>query len=104
MSELFKEMCSLSGQLSDFIAFIEDKESRRTLLSLQLNITELCRKISDLELDENEYLYWKPIEKILDTERVINSFKNNKIKLTGVIDHVNTIIDNVEKIIGIKSE
>jgi hypothetical protein len=95
MSDLFKEMCSLSGKLSDFSDEIKDKEEKHKLLELYLIVTGLCEKIADQEFDENDDFYRDTIEKILDTGRVTKEFIENQIKLVEVFDHLNTIIDNV---------
>ena len=104
MSDLFKEMCSLSGKLSDFVDNIKDKEDRKNLLELYLKVTGLCEKIAKKEFDENDDFYRDTIEKIMDTGRVINEFKENHIILTVVFDHINLIIDNVINIREIEKE
>ena len=104
MSDLFKEMCSLSGKLSDFVDYIKDKEDRKNLLEFYLKVTGLCEQVSNQEFDENDDFYRDTIEKIMDTGRVIKAFKKNQIKLMDVVDHLNTIIDNVINIREIENE
>jgi hypothetical protein len=99
MSDLFREMCSLSGKLSDFSDEIKDKEEKHKLLELYLIVTGLCEKLADQEFDDNDDFYRDTIEKIMDTGRVIKEFKENHIKLTEVFVHINDIIAIVEKII-----
>jgi len=99
MSDLFKEMCALSGKLSDFSDEIKDKKEKHKLLELYLIVTGLCEKIPNQEFDENDDFYRDMIEKIIDTGRVIKEFKENHIKLPYVFVHINDIIANVEKII-----
>ena len=98
MSDLFKEMCSLSGQLSDFSDVIKDPEEKKQLLKLYLTVTGLCEKIAGPEFDENDDFYRDTIEKILETGRLIKEFKENRIILVDVFAHLNAIIDSVEKI------
>ena len=95
MSDLFKEMCLLSGKLSDFVDFIKDKEDRKNLLEFYLKVTGLCEQVSNQEFDENDDFYLDTIEKIMDTGRVIKAFKENQIKLMDVFDHLTDIINNV---------
>ena len=104
MSDLFKEMCSLSGKLSNFVDYIKDKEDRKNLLEFYLKVTGLCEQVSNQEFDENDDFYRDTIEKIMDTGRVIKAFKKNQIKLMDVVDHLNTIIDNVINIREIENE
>ena len=104
MSELFKEMCSLSGKLSGFVDYIKEKKAKENLLSLFFIVNELCEKIAKKEFDENDDFYLDTIEKIMDTVRVINEFKENKILLTEVFDHLTSINDNVKKISGTENE
>jgi hypothetical protein len=73
MSELFKEMCFLSGKLNDLIA--------------------------EKEFDENDDFYIDTIEKIMDTERLIKDFKAKQLNLINIFVHIIDIIANVEKII-----
>ncbi|MHA2474095.1 MAG: hypothetical protein ACXAES_12780, partial [Promethearchaeota archaeon] len=61
-------------------------------------------KIAHEEFDENDFFYRDTVEKILDTERVIKEFKENQIKLVDVFDHINAIIENVEKIMEIYND
>ena len=98
MSDLFKEMCSLSGQLSDFSDEIKDPEEKKKLLKLYLTVTGLCEKIAGLEFDENDDFYRDIIDKVLDTGRMIKEFKENRIILVDVFTHLNAIIVNVEMI------
>ena len=95
MSDLFKEMCLLSGKLSDFVDYIKDKEDRKNLLQFYLKVTGLCEQVSNQEFDENDDFYLDTIEKIMDTGRVINEFKENQIKLMDVFDHLTATINNV---------
>ena len=104
MSELFKEMCSLSGKLSDFVDYIKEKEDRKNLLALHLKVTGLCDQVSNQEFDENDDCYRDTIEKIIDTGRVIKAFKENQIELSEVFDHLTAIINNVINIREIENE
>jgi len=104
MSDLFKEMCSLSGKLSNFVDDIKDKEDRENLLKIFFKVNELCEKVAKKEFDENNDFYRDTIEKIMDTGGVIKEFKENHIKLTEVFDHLNTIIDNVINIREVENE
>ena len=103
MSDLFKEMCSLSGQLCDFSDEIKDPEEKKKLLKLYLTVTGLCEKIAGQEFDEDDDFYRDTIDKILDTGRVIKEFKENRIKMEDLSDHLNTIIVNVEMIMEIEN-
>ena len=104
MSDLFKEMCSLSGKLSDFVDGIKNDEDRKNLLALHLKVTELCETISTQKFDENDDFYLDNIEKIMDTGLMIKLIKENQIELTEVFDHLTSINDNVKKISGIENE
>ena len=104
MSELFKEMCSLAGKLSSFVDYIKDKDDKKNILSFHLKITGLCEQVPNQEFDENDDFYLDTIEKIRDTVHVIKAFKENKSKLTEVVDHLNTIIENVLNIKEIENE
>ena len=104
MSELFTYMWALTGKLSGFADYIKEKEAKENLLSIFFIVNELCEKIAKKEFEENDDLYLDTIEKIMDTGRVINEFKENKILLTEVFDHLTAIIDNVKKISGIENE
>ena len=99
MSDLFKEMCALSGKLSDFSDEIKDKKEKHKLLELYLIVTGLCEKIAVQEFDENDDFYRDTIEKILDTGQVIKEFKANQIKPVDVFKHLKAIIDSIEKIL-----
>jgi hypothetical protein len=99
MTELFKEMCRLSGKLSDFIDKTKDKEKIQNLLEIFFKVNALCEKIAKLKFDENDDFYRDTIEKIIDTERMIKEFKANQIKRINVFVHIIDIIANVEKII-----
>ena len=99
MSDLFKEMCRLSGKLSDFSDEIKNKEEKHKLLALHLIVTGLCEQVSDQEFDENDDFYRDTIEKILAAGGVIKEFKENNIELIDVFVHISDIIANVEKII-----
>jgi hypothetical protein len=99
MSDLFKEMCTLSGKLNDFIDETKDKEERQKLLALFFKVNEQCEKIAHQEFDENDDFYLDTIDNIIDTERLIKEFKANQIKLINVFVYLIDIIANVEKII-----
>jgi hypothetical protein len=99
MSDLFKEMCRLSGKLSDFIDKTKDKEKSQNLLEIFFKVNALCEKIAKQEFDENDHFYRDTIEKIIDTEQVIKEFKANQIKLINVFVYLIDIIANVEKIL-----
>jgi hypothetical protein len=99
MSDLFKEMCTLSGKLNDLIDDTKDKDERQNLLALFFKVNELCEKIAHQEFDENDDFYRDTIENIMDTERLIKEFKQNQVKLINVFVHLIDIIANVEKII-----
>ena len=62
-------------------------------------ITGLCEKTAGQEFEENDDDYRDTIEIILDTERVIAAFKENRIEMAEVTGHFKTIIDNVENIL-----
>ena len=64
MSDLFKEMCSLAGKLSDFVDGIKNDEARKNLLALHLKVTVLCERVSNQEFDENDDFYRDTIEKM----------------------------------------
>jgi cell fate (sporulation/competence/biofilm development) regulator YlbF (YheA/YmcA/DUF963 family) len=104
MSDLFKEMCSLSGKLSYFVDYIKDKEDKKNLLEFYLKVTGMCEQVSNQEFDENDDFYLDTIEKIMDTGSLIKEFKEKKIKLMDVLDHLNTIINNVINIREIENE
>ena len=99
MSDLFKEMCSLSGKINDFIDATKDKDDRQKLLALFFKVNELCEKIAHKEFDENDDFYRDTLEKIIYTDQLIKEFKANQFKLTNVLIHLIDIIANVEKII-----
>ena len=104
MSDLFKEMCSLSGKLSSFVDDIKDKEDKKNMLALYLKVTGLCEKISKKEFEENDDFYQDTIDKIMDTGRVIKEFRESQIKMTEVVDHLTAIINNVLNIRECKNE
>ena len=104
MSDLFKEMCSLSGKLSGFVDDVKDKKDKKNLLEFYLKVTGLCEQVSNQEFDENDDFYRDTIEKIIDTGRVIKAFKENQIELTEVFDHLTAIINNVINIREIENE
>ena len=99
MTELFREMCRLSGKLSNFIDKTKDKEKTQNLLEIFFKVNALCEKIAEHEFDENDDFYIDTIEKIMDTERLIKEFNKNQIKRINVFVHIIDIIANVEKII-----
>jgi len=99
MTDLFKEMCRLSGKLSDFIDKTKDKEKTQYLLEIFFKVNALCKKIAKKKFDENDDFYRDTIDKIMDTERLIKEFKENQIKRINVFVHIIDIIANVEKII-----
>jgi hypothetical protein len=99
MTDLFKEMCSLSGKLNDFIDETKGKEERQNLLEIFFKVNGLCEKIAKKKFDENDDFYRDTIDKIMDTERLIKEFKENQIKRINVFVHIIDIIANVEKII-----
>ena len=104
MSDLFKEMCSLSGKLSDFLDDIKEKEDSENLLTIFFKVNELCEKLAYKEFDENDDFYVNTIIQITVTGGVIKKFKENQIKLTEVFDHLKLIIDNVLNIREIENE
>jgi hypothetical protein len=105
MTDLFKEMCSLSGKLNDLIDKTKDKDERQNLLALFFKVNEQFEKIAHQEFDENDDFYRDTVENIMDTERMIKDFKENQIKLINIFVHLIDIIANVEKIIlGWKSD
>jgi hypothetical protein len=99
MSELFKEMCFLSGKLNDLIDKTKEKEKRQNLLELFFKVNQLCEKIAEKEFDENDDFYRDTVENIMDTERLIKDFKAKQLKLINIFVHIIDIIANVEKII-----
>ncbi len=99
MSDLFKEMCALSGKLSDLIDSTKGKDDRQNLLVLYFKVNEKCEKIAHQEFDENDDFYRDTVENIMDTERLIKDFNENKLNLINVLLHLIDIIGNVEKII-----
>jgi hypothetical protein len=99
MSDLFKEMCALSGKLNDLIDSTKGKDDRQNLLVLYFKVNEKCEKIAHQEFDENDDFYRDTVENIMDTERLIKDFKENKLNLINVLFHLIDIIGNVEKII-----
>jgi hypothetical protein len=99
MSDLFKEMCRLSGKLSALINETKDKKEKEKLLALFFKVNDICEKIAKQEFDENDDLYRDTIEDIIDTERMIKEFKADQIKLKNVFGHLIDIIANVERII-----
>jgi hypothetical protein len=99
MSDLLKEMCTLSGKLSDLINETKDKEEKEKVLALFFKVNDICEKIAQQEFDENDDFYRDTIENIIDTERLIKEFKANQIKLINVFEHLIDIIANVERII-----
>ena len=98
-SDLFKEMCALSGKLNDLIDKTKEKDERQNLLEIFFKVNQLCEKIAGQEFDENDDFYRDTIENIIDTERMIKEFNANQIKLVNVFVHLIDIIANVEKII-----
>ena len=104
-SDLFKEMCTLSGKLSDLIDKTKDTEKSQNLLEIFFKVNALCERIAEEEFDENDDFYRDTIEIILYTEHMIKEFKAKQIKLINVFVHIIDIIANVEKIIlGWKSD
>ena len=99
MTELFKEMCRLSGKLSDLIDKTKDTEKSQNLLEIFFKVNALCERIAEQEFDENDDFYRDTIERILYTEHMIKEFKAKQIKLINVFVHIIDIIANVEKII-----
>jgi hypothetical protein len=99
MSELFKEMCSLSGKLNDLIDIIKDKDERLELLRIFFKVTDNCEKIAHEEFDENDDFYRDTVDNILETELLIKDFKENKLKLNDVLVYLIDIIADVDKII-----
>ena len=99
MTDLLKEMCTMSGKLSILINETKDKEEKEKLLALFFKVNDQCEKIAHQEFDENDDLYRDTIENIIDTERLIKEFKANQIKLINVFAHLIEIIANVERII-----
>jgi len=98
MSELFKEMCLLSGKLNDLIDKTKAKGKKQTLLALYFKVNDLCEKMAKKEFDENDDFYCDTVENIMDTERLIKEFKAKQIKLLNIFVHLIDIIANVEKI------
>ena len=97
-SDLFKELCSLSGNLSNVINKTGNEEEKQKLLALYLKVNDQCEKIAKQEFDENDDFYRDTIENIIDTERKFKEFKANQIKLINVFVHLIDIIANVERI------
>jgi hypothetical protein len=99
MSDLFKEMCTMAGKLSNFIGETKDVEDRKKLWEKYQEINKQIGKIAGVKFEENDFFYSNTIENITDTERVIKEFKAKQIKLVNVFVHLIDIIANVEKII-----
>jgi cell fate (sporulation/competence/biofilm development) regulator YlbF (YheA/YmcA/DUF963 family) len=99
MSELLKEMCTLSGKLKKFIEETKDNKEKQKLLARYLDITEQIDKHGNKEFEENDDFYRDTIKKIKDTERLIKEFKDNQSELVHVFINLSDIIGNVEKIL-----
>ena len=98
MSDLFKEMCTLSGKFSNLIDKTKNEEEKQKLLAIFFKVNDQCEKIAQQEFDENDDFYRDTIENIIDTERKFKEFKANQIKLINVFVHLIDIIANVERI------
>ena len=99
MSELLKEMCTMSGRLSTLINQTKTVEERKKIWSRYLEINGQIERLVCKEFDEDEEFYRETVDKIKDTETVINKSKENSFGADDVLSHVSNIIAHVEKII-----
>ncbi|UCH95149.1 MAG: hypothetical protein JSV88_33570 [Candidatus Aminicenantes bacterium] len=96
---LLKELCQMSGQLSEIINKTNDKEELDKLREQHIKITELIDKTGKIQFNENDKYYRDTIKKFKDTEKVFKAFAANQIEIMEMLKSITDIIANVERMI-----
>ena len=99
MSELLKEMCTMSGRLSPMINKVKPVANRVEVWTRYLEINSLIERLVGKEFDQKEQFYCETLDKIKESEIVINRYRGNPDDLIQVKIHISNIIADVEKII-----
>ncbi len=98
---VLKELCRMSGQLSEIIIKTTDKDELNQLIEKYIKISELIGKTGKIQFNENDKYYRNTIKKFKDTEKEFKQFAANQIEIMDLFKSITDIIANVEKLFNI---
>ena len=98
---VLKELCMMSGQLSDVINKTTDKEELNKLREQHIKISELIDKTGKIQFNENDKYYRDTIKKFKETEKQFKAFAAQQIEIMDMLKTITDTIANVERMIYI---
>jgi hypothetical protein len=99
MNDLVKELCNVSGPLSDLIAIEKEPGFRKGLIELLLMVHGKIRKATQFQIPNspNEF-YQLVMNNIQDTGNLITKYRENSIPFSEIFDHLVNVLNKIESL------
>jgi len=97
MSDLFKELCYLSGDIGKLIESSGDKNGRHKLWKEYKELSLKIGEVSGKVFDDSNVIYRDVVDKLQDLREFIHSFKEGDENLTAILLRLGQVFSEVDR-------
>jgi len=97
MSDLFKELCYLSGDIGELIQSSGKKESRIKLWKKYKELNLIIGEVSGKVFDDSNIIYRDVVDKFQDLREFIHSFKEGEENLTAILLRLSQVLSEADR-------
>jgi len=97
MSDLFKELCFLAGDIGKLIELSRKKEGRHKLWKEYKEISLKIGEVSGKAFDDSNVIYRDVVDKLQELREFIHSFKEHEENLTSILLKLSHVLSEVDR-------